>query len=188
MRLRITSFAVALLLTLLTAPAFADLQAGTLLNGTITENYSSNHAYVGQPVKLTHVTNDNGSGTVTGGTLYGTVSSVQAAGQGRPGRIAFSFTRLVLPSGATYRVNTTVTKMAANTKSNALKEAGGALAGMLVGNMIGKTLFHTGIGGVVGAAGGFLAAKNNRENVNVSSGSVVQVQVNSITRRQAGHG
>jgi hypothetical protein len=188
MRSRFTASAAALLLALSAAPAYADLGAGTLLNGTITENYSSNHAYVGQPVKLTHVTNDNGSGTVTGGTLYGTVSSVQAAGQGRPGRIAFSFTRLVLPNGATYSVNSTVTKMAANTKSNALKEAGGALAGMLVGNAIGKTIFHTGLGGVLGAAGGYLAAKNSRENVNVSSGSVVQVQINSITRRQAGHG
>ena len=71
-----------------------------------------------------------------------------------------------------------------NTKSNALKEAGGALAGMLVGNAIGKTLFHTGAGGAVGAIGGFAVAKNNRSNVVVPAGSNVVVQIVSA-RRQA---
>jgi hypothetical protein len=187
MPLRITGLAVATLLALSTAVASADLGPGTLLDGRITQDYSSNHAYVGEPVTLTNVSNDNGSGTVRNAKLYGIVSEVQKAGQGHPGKIAFSFTRLVLPSGATYSVDTTVTKMAANTKSNALKEAGGALAGMLIGNAIGKTLFHVGGGGIVGAAGGFLLAKNNRENINVTKGSVVQVHINSITRRQASH-
>ena len=165
--------------------AQAALTSGSLLNGTISQAYSSNHAYVGEPVVLRNVTSDDGSGSVSSGTLYGTVSSVQKAGQGRPGRIAFRFTRLVTGSGATYAVNTSVTKMKANTKNNTLKEAGGALAGMLVGNMIGKTLFHLGGGGLVGAAGGFLLAKNNKEDINVPAGSIVQVQVNSVSRRQS---
>jgi hypothetical protein len=74
--------------------------------------------------------------------------------------------------------------MQANTKSNALKEVGGAVAGMLVGNMIGKTIFHTGIGGLLGAAGGFLIAKNNHQNVVVPAGTAVRVTLRSA-RRQA---
>ena len=158
------------------------LTAGSVLNGTLNQNLSSNHAYVGEPVSLSNV---SGGGT-SGGTLYGYVSSVQKASQGRPGSIQLHFNRLV-SNGSTYTVQTTVTNANVATKNNALKEAGGALAGMLVGNMIGKTVFHTGIGGVVGAAGGFLLAKNNRQDVNISAGTAVQVQVNSVVRRQS-HG
>jgi hypothetical protein len=167
--------------------AQAALQAGSLLNGTLDQNLSSNHAYVGEPVSLSNVTSDDGSGSVTGGKLYGSVVAVQKAGQGRPGSIQLRFTRLVSGSGAVYSVNTTVTKTNVSTKNNALKEAGGALAGMLVGNMIGKTIFHTGAGGIIGAAGGFLLAKNNRQDINIPQGAAVQVQVNSVVRRQS-HG
>jgi hypothetical protein len=161
------------------------LAPGALLNGTVSQTYSSNTSQVGDPVVLRNVTSDNGSGAVSSGTLYGTVSSVQKAGQGRPGRISFSFTRLVTGSGAQYSVNTTVTEMKANTKNNTLKEAGGAVLGMFAGNMIGKSLFHLSGGGLVGAAGGFLLAHNNKQDISVPAGSIVQVQLNSVTRRQS---
>jgi len=162
----------------------APLQSGSLLNGTVTQDYSSNHAVVGQSVVLRNVTSNDGSGYISGGTLYGHVSYVQKASQGRPGKIGFRFTRLVT-SRAEYGVDAEVTQMQAQTKNNALKEAGGALAGMLVGNAVGKTLFHTGGFGFLGAAGGFLLAKNNRQDVNVTAGSLVQVQINAVTRRQS---
>ncbi|MDE2482642.1 MAG: hypothetical protein KGN02_10675 [bacterium] len=185
MRFRIASGTFAAVLVATTLVAQAALTTGTLLNGTITQGYSSKTAHVGESVVLNNVTNDDGSGSVVRGKLYGYVSSVQKAGQGRPGKIAFRFTELVTTSGATYSVNSTVTKMKVDTKNNTLKEAGGALAGMLVGNMIGKTLFHLSGGGIVGAAGGFLLAKNNREDVSVPGGTIVQVELNSITRRQS---
>ncbi|MEO9170601.1 MAG: hypothetical protein ABI282_04170 [Candidatus Baltobacteraceae bacterium] len=185
MRLRIASGSLVALVAATAIAAQAALTSGSLLNGTINDNYSSNHATVGQAVTLSNVTSDDGSGSVTGGKLYGHVSAVQAASQGRPGKISFAFTKLVTGSGSTYYVDTTITKMQANTKNNALKEAGGALAGMLVGNMLGKTIFHSGAGGFLGAAGGFLLAKNNKENVNVTKGSLIQVRVNSVTRRQS---
>jgi len=184
MRSIVAAVSVGALIAATSLQALASLHSGSLLNGTISQSYSSNNAWVGESVVLTNVTSDDGSGSVSGGKLYGTVTSVQKASQGRPGKISIGFTRLVNGSGASYYVNTTVTKMQANTKNNALKEAGGAVAGMLIGNMLGKTLFHASGGGIVGAAGGFLLAKNNRENVNIPSGSVVQVQINSVTRRQ----
>lgn len=168
-----------------TAVANAALGTGSLLNGTMDQNLSSNHAYVGQTVTLSNVTSDDGSGTVTHGKLYGSVTSVQAAGQGRPGKIAFTFTRLVTGNGTTYSVDSTVTKANVQTKSNALKEAGGAVAGMLVGNMLSKTIFRSSVGGFLGAAGGFLIAKNSQQNVNVPSGSIIQVRLNAVTRRQS---
>jgi hypothetical protein len=184
-RIRMAMLALVALFAASAIGAQAALTTGSLLNGTIADNYSSNHAYVGQGVILTNVTSDDGSGSVVGGKLYGIVDSVQAAGQGRPGKISFHFTHLVLANGREYTVDGRVTKMQAQTKNNTAKEVGGALAGMLVGNAIGKTLFHASGGGVVGAVGGFMLAKNNRQNVNVSAGTVVQVQLDSVTRRQS---
>ncbi|HTU69800.1 MAG TPA: hypothetical protein VMF11_05720 [Candidatus Baltobacteraceae bacterium] len=185
MRLRTALSATIAFVCAATIAANAALTSGTLLNGTIDGNFSSNHAYIGEPVTVSNVTNDDGSGSVVGGRLYGYVAEVQPAGQGRPGKIRFHFTKLVTRRGVVYAIDSRVTGVKVQTKNNALKEVGGALGGMLVGNAIGKMLFHVGGFGLLGAAGGFLLAKNNRQNVNVPAGSIVQVQLLSVTRRQA---
>jgi hypothetical protein len=158
--------------------------AGAQYAGVITTSVNTKDAYVGQPVTLNNVSSQDGS--VRGAHMYGHVTRVVHAGQGRPAQLQMTFTKLVLPSGATYAVDGVVTGMQAQTKNNALKEIGGAVAGMIVGNIIGKTIFHAsnGIGGFLGAAGGYLIAKNNRENVSVPSGSAVRVTLRSV-RRQA---
>jgi len=164
--------------TALAAPA-----AGTQYAGVLSQSVDTKSAYVGQPVTLTHVTSQDGS--VAGATMYGTVTSVTKPGQGKTAQIQMSFTKLVTTSG-TYAVSGVVTGMQAQTKSNAGKEIAGAVAGMLVGNMIGKAIFHASGGGFLGAVGGYLVAKNNRQNVSVPAGSVVRVSLRSV-RRQASH-
>jgi hypothetical protein len=185
MRLRTTITALIALLFATVVAANAALTQGSLLDGTIDGDYSSNHAYAGQSVTVSNVTTDDGSGGVRNGHLYGYVYSVQKAGQGTPGKIRFRFTELVTGNGARYTIDSRVTQMKAQTKSNAGKEAGGALAGMLVGNAIGKTLFGGSAGGAVGAAGGFLLAKNNRQDIDVPAGSFIQVELLSVSRRQS---
>ena len=184
MRFRIAAAALTGLILATALVANAQVSQGTLLDGTIDGNYSSNHAYAGEAVTVSNVTSDSG-GYVRNGKLYGYVSEVQKAGQGTPGKIRFRFTKLVAGNGAVYAIDSRVTEMKAVTKNNAAKEAGGALAGMLVGNAIGKTLFGGSAGGAIGAAGGFLLAKNNREDINVSAGSYIQVELTSVTRRQS---
>ena len=159
--------------------------SGSTLNGTIAQDVNTKNAYVGQPVYLTNVTSADGSGTVTNATLYGHVASVTRAGQGRAAQLHLTFSRLVTSNGNIYVVESDVTGMRASTHSNALKEAGGALGGMLIGNAISKTLFQGSWGGFVGAAGGFLLAKNNRENMVVPAGSIVSVKV--YTARKQAH-
>jgi len=176
--------ALALSVFSITGVASAAPASGEVLAGTMTSSVSTANAAVGQTVTLRNVRSE--SGDVSGGTMYGTVTRVVRAGQGRPAQLQMRFTRLVLPSGATYAVDGVVSGMQSNTKNNALKEAGGALAGMLVGNMLGKTIFHAGGGGFLGAVGGFLIAKNNRQNMTVPSGSAVRVTLRSA-RRQASH-
>lgn len=166
------------------APASAAPYAGMQLAGTLTTGVDTANAYVGQPVIANHVFSENNA--VTSGRLYGTVTSVQRAGQGRPARLGITFTKLVLADGSTYAVDGVVTGMQAQTKNNALKEAGGAVGGMLVGNMLAKTIFHAAGGGIIGAVGGFLIAKNNRANMVVAAGTPVRVTLRSV-RRQARH-
>ena len=181
MRIFLTAALAASMLTIAPVAVSAAPVAGSQLAGTLATPVDSRTGYVGEPVRLTNVRSE--AGDVSGGTMYGTVTSVVHAGQGRAGSIQMTFTRLVLPSGATYAVDGVVTGMQAVTKNNTLKEVGGAVAGMIVGNMLGKTIFHASGGGFLGAAGGFLAAKNNRQNVDISKGSAVRVTLRSVRRQ-----
>jgi len=104
---------------------------------------------------------------------------VQTAGQGRPGKITLSFDKVQTRSGGVYAVRGYATNVNVQTKSNALKEIGGAAAGALVGGL----LFH-GVGALIGAGGGALLAKNNRQNINIPQGSQVSLQI-VRSRRQS---
>lgn len=184
MRHLYASAATVLSILLLTQAALSAPYAGEQYAGVINTTINTSNAYVGEHVALDHVTSQNGS--VSGAHMYGTVTHVVRAGQGRPAQLQMTFTRLTLANGSSYAIDGIVTGMKAQTKNNALKEAGGAIAGMIVGNIVGKTIFHasTGIGGFLGAAGGYLIARNNRENMSVPAGSAVRVTLRSV-RRQA---
>lgn len=184
MRQLIASAAALASILMVAQVASAAPYAGAQYAGTITKTVDTKNAYVGEPVTLTHVTSQDSS--VAGAKMYGSVTHLVRAGQGRPAQLQMTFTKLVLSNGSTYAIDGVVTGMQAQTKNNALKEVGGAVAGMIVGNIIGKTIFHagTGIGGFLGAAGGYLVAKNNRENMTVPSGSAVRVTLRTV-RHQA---
>jgi hypothetical protein len=63
------------------------------------------------------------------------------------------------------------------------------LGGMLLGNAIGKTIFHTGGGGIVGAAGGLLYGVNKKSNFQLPQGSNVQITLNqTVTIRRQSNG
>jgi hypothetical protein len=158
------------------------LAAAGDLTGSIGTTLDSKDAYVGETVQLVDVGSADGS--IRGATLYGTVTDVQRPGQGRNAKLEMHFDRLRLANGTTYRIEGIVTQMQVSTKNNALKEAGGALAGMLAGNAIMKTLFGIGGGGLLGAIGGYFVAKDNRSDVTVPASSAISVRLLQA-RRQA---
>ncbi len=164
------------------ATAFAAPQAGTMLTGTLTTSLDTKTAYAGEDVTADNVSSSDGS--ISGATMSGTVAAVTPAGQGQAARIRLHFNYLRTQSGRLYDIDGVVTQLQAQTKNNGLKEAGGGLAGMLVGNAIGKTIFGIAGGGLVGAVGGFLIAKNNRENMTVPANSTVTVRLVESARRQ----
>jgi len=162
--------------------ASAQITAGTELSGTIDQQLDSKSAVVGQRFTMSNVHSQDNN--INGATIYGHVDEVQAAGQGRPAKISIAFDKLHTRSGASYALDGRATAVQENTKSNAVNEAGGAVAGMIVGNILGKKL-GTNAGGLLGAAGGYIYAKNAKQNVTIPANSVVTVQV-IRARRQAG--
>jgi outer membrane lipoprotein SlyB len=155
--------------------ASAQVAPGTQLSGNLTQTLDTKNVQVGQPVTLTNVTAASGDGSIVGATLYGHVVDVNRAGQGKRPQLLITFERLITAHHR-YAIEARVLSMKEQTKSNALREVGGAVVGNIVGNFLGKHL-GTNLGGALGAGGGYLYAKNYRENFSVPGGSVVTVQI-----------
>lgn len=165
----------ALLVLAIDVGALAQITAGTKLTGTINETFNSKDAQVGQTFTLSNVHTSNYD--VSGATLYGHISHVQRAGMGTPGKIELGVDKVNAKSGSIYKINGQVVNVEVNTKSNAGKEALATAGGALLGGLLGN-----GTWAVIGAAGGFLVAKNSRENVTIPQGSLVTVEVSSSTK------
>ncbi|HZX68625.1 MAG TPA: hypothetical protein VFE70_07055 [Candidatus Elarobacter sp.] len=178
---RLSTLAAAAALALVPLAASAQITAGTTLSGTIDQNIDSKSAVVGQRFTMSNVHSQDNN--INGATIYGHVDEVQSASQGRAGKLSLALDKLHTRSGGSYALDGRVTGVQVNTKNNTLNEAGGAVAGMIVGNIIGKKL-GTNAGGLVGAAGGYLYAKNAKQNVTIPANTPVTVQV-LRARRQA---
>ncbi len=171
----------ALALALAPLVASAAISPGTDLVGTMDQSLNSATAQVGQRFTMSNVHSQDNN--INGATIYGHVASVNRASQGRAGGIQLAFDKLHTQSGNSYALDGRAVGVQQNTKNNTLNEVGGAVAGMLVGNLIGKKL-GTNVGGLAGAAGGFLYAKNAKQQVTIPQNAVVTVQV-LTARRQA---
>jgi hypothetical protein len=160
-------------LTLLPLVAAAQLTPGTTLQGYMNQGITSKNAYVGQTFSISGVHSPNHD--INGATAYGHVTYVQKAGQGTSGKLKVAFDKIYTRSGNMYRIDATTTKIDVNTKSNATKEALAGAGGALVGGLLGG-----GIGAVIGGGGGFLYAKNNRQDVDIPDGSTVTFRVTAV--------
>ena len=149
-------------------------QPGMQFEGTLSQALSSKDAWVGEQVALINVNSTDR--LITGARMYGRVVEVEHAGQGKSGQVLIRFDTLQLSSGALYPVVGEVTHVQVKTSNNAAKEVLGTFGGMIVGNILGKWL-GTNAGGLLGAAGGYLVAKNNREDVSIPANSEVSVRL-----------
>jgi hypothetical protein len=168
------TFASAALVAMLPLTALAQIAPGLQLTGSIDQSLNSGNAQIGQRVTVSNVNSPDNN--INGATLYGHVDDVQAASQGRAGKIEITWDKLRTRSGNSYAIAARTVSMQVNTKNNAVNEVGGAVAGMIVGNILGKAV-GTNAGGAVGAAGGYLYGKNAKQNVTIPANSLVTVQV-----------
>jgi hypothetical protein len=153
------------------------------LAGTMSRAISSGNAYDGEPFAIDNVTSTRGYGAVTDATVYGHIARVTKAGQGTAGKVRLDFDRIVLQDGRSYALDARPEHIQVLTKKNGLKEAGGAVAGDLLGNYLGKVI-GVGLLGPIGLVGGFLIAKNNHQQVVIPRDSLVTLRV-LTARRQA---
>jgi len=178
----IASASVAIVLVLpLAASAYSnpvELSAGNMVTSRMNSTIDSGSAHVGDKFSMTLLTPyPSNNGVYANGQLYGHVTSVTTAGQGRNPVLAFNIDRIVLTNGRHANVSMFVQSQETQRHNNMANVAITALGGMFVGNMIGKTVFKSSLGGPAGLIAGVLYASNKKTNVSLRQGSVVVTEV-----------
>jgi hypothetical protein len=177
--------------TALVAPAQESLTLyqGAQLNARMNGTLDTSKAHVGDPFTMDIVPPyPSGNPAFQGAIISGEVTSVTSAGQGRKPSLGVQFDYLRLADGSTVNIAASMTQdQRKNETKNGAKVVLSTLGGMLLGNAIGKTLFHVGGGGVVGAAGGLLYGVNQKANFQLPAGSSVLITIDQTVtiRRQA---
>jgi hypothetical protein len=179
--------ALALVGALAAANAADPIAAGTPISGRLAGDLDTSKVNVGDGFSLA-VTRPypNDDISYSGAYVRGHVARVVRAGQGRKPELDLAFDSITLASGETAPLSGHVLDVTPRKKTAIPQQAAGAGVGMIVGNIIGKTVFHTGIGGLVGAAGGFTYANNLKSNFVLPADSLVELQTDAeVPRPQA---
>jgi hypothetical protein len=166
------------------------LYQGAQINGRLRTAVNTANAHVGDRFVMDVVPPyPSGNPAFQGAIIAGEVTSVTRAGQGTKPSLGVQFDYMQLADGSTVDISATMTSdQRAQEQKSGLKTALTTIGGMLLGNAIGKTIFHTGGGGVVGAAGGLLYGVNQKTNFTLPSGSNVQITLNqTVTIRRQSH-
>jgi hypothetical protein len=180
------------------APSFAFAQTtvtlakGDTVNLSMQSTLDTGSAYVGERFTARVVPPyPEGDTDLANAVASGEVVKVTPAGQGRNPELLLNFSTITLANGSSYPINAEVTGAGTTQQQkNAGHTVLTTLGGLIAGNVIGKVIFHaaTGIGGLIGAAGGFLIGQNKKSNVTLSPGANIQLTLTRplLVRRQAG--
>jgi uncharacterized protein YcfJ len=155
-----------------------ELNAGSMVTSSINQTIDSGSAHAGDRFTMTVLTPYPGNNSVyDNAKLYGHVTRVVSAGQGQNPVLEFNIDRMVLTNGRQAGVSMLLQSQATQRHNMIANTAITALGGMIVGNMIGKTLFKSNLGGAAGLVAGALYANNKKANVSLRQGSVVVTEV-----------
>jgi uncharacterized protein YcfJ len=166
------------LVPLAASAAPGELSAGTMVTSKMNTTIDSGSAHVGDTFSMTVVSPYPSNNAVyANAQLYGHVTQVVAAGQGKNPVLAFNIDRIVLKDGRHAAVSMTVQSQQTQRHNNIGNVAITAVGGMIIGNMIGKTLFKSNLGGAAGLIAGALYANNKRTNVSLRAGSIVVTEL-----------
>jgi hypothetical protein len=182
-----TTCAVCALLLPTAAGAADPIAAGTPISGRLSTDLDSGRVAVGDGFSLA-ITRPYPNDDVgyDGAFVRGHVARVVRAGQGRTPEIDLAFDSITLANGETAPLSGHVLDVAPKKKSAVVTQAAGAGVGMVIGNILGKSIFHTDIGGLAGAAGGFTYANNRRTDFVLPADSLVELQTDTeVPRPQA---
>lgn len=191
LRSRIPALAM-ILAFVLPAAALAQtvtLSQGQQINIQMQDTIDSGSAYAGEHFTArVAAPYPNDDPTFADAIVHGTVIKVVPAGQGRNPELHFSWDSITLQNGSSYPLNAEMTTGGAQQQNrNGGHVALTTIGGMIAGNILGKTIFHTNAGGAIGAATGFLVGYNKKANIVLKQGSNVQLTLTRplMVRRQA---
>jgi hypothetical protein len=191
LRSRIPALAIVLAF-LLPAAALAQtvtVQQGQQLNVQMQDTIDSGSAYAGEHFTARVVAPyPNDDPTFADAIVHGTVIKVIRAGQGRNPELHFSWDAITLQNGTSYPLNAEMTTGGPQQQNrNGGHVALTTIGGMIAGNILGKTIFHTNAGGALGAATGFLVGYNKKSNIVMKQGTSFQLTLTRplLVRRQA---
>jgi len=158
--------------------ATATLPTYAIIHTVLQTSINTKTAYVGQKVTF-GVIAPYANPKLNGATIVGHVTSVQKAGRGTNPEIAGVSDRIVFSNGSSSPISCALLGTVKGTpnKSSAARTAGGALAGMAVGNMVGKSLFGGNAGGAVGAVAGGAMAHNVRQDITIAAGTPIDLEL-----------
>jgi len=174
--------------TTLASAQSTTLYSGTKITAKMDSTIDTGRASAGQHFTM-HVTAPYPSAMLQGAYISGHIVKVVHAKQGVKPELQLSMDRLYLSDGSSFDIDgQLIDSQQSKSENNLGHTALTALGGMIVGNMIGKTIFHTGGGGAVGLAGGALYGLNAKTNFNLPAGSNVTVQLtHTVTVRRQAH-
>ncbi len=160
-------------------PRNYSVPAGTSLTAQLPAGISTKSAKVGDRVSA-YLTNDlvvDGKVIAkSGALLQGSVSQVVSGSNkiGGTATLGLTFDNLTLADGSDKPVRGTVTQVAAksDTGKDTAKIAGGAIAGAVIGHQVDSDKGSL-IGGILGAAGGAIAAKKTGTEVVLPAGTQI---------------
>jgi len=194
MRFARTALAGFLAIAITAAGAFAQVQPilteGTTVTAIMDNQLDSGTANVGDQFSM-HVTAPypQDDDRYAGATITGHVIKVVRAGRGVTPELQLAVDRLILTDGTVVDLPAQVTS--AQTKQqqkNGANVALSTLGGMVLGNIIGKTVLHTNAGGAVGAVGGLLYGLNAKANVTLPAQAQVTLTLtHDVTVRRQSH-
>ncbi len=154
------------------------LSAGNMVTSRMNKTIDSGSAHSGDTFSLTLMAPYPANDAVyTNAQLYGHVTRVTAAGQGRDPVLEFVITRIVLANGRESGVSMLLQSQETQRHNNLGNIALTTAGGMIIGNMIGKSVLKTNLGGAVGLIAGALYANNRKSDVSLRQGSVVVTEV-----------
>lgn len=177
--------------TIAFAQSMVTLAKGDNVNLAMQSTLDTGSAYIGERFTARVVPPyPEGDTDLANAVASGEVVKVTPAGQGRNPELLVNFSTITLANGSSYPINAEVT--GAGTTQQ--KKSGGhtvltTIGGLIAGNVLAKVIFHaaTGIGGLIGAAGGFLIGQNKKANLTLNPGATIQLTLTRplLVRRQA---
>jgi hypothetical protein len=153
-------------------------KAGTQFEGKLDKEISSKTSHDGDTFTLIEQdTMFHKDAALHGAIIEGHLAGISAAGMGKKPAMTIVFDDIKMPDGTTAPINAQLMNMGAfDAKSHHLRTAGMMIAGAMAGHVAARAAGKS-HGGMMGAAGGFILSQTMKSDIDVKSGTILEVRL-----------